>query len=191
MEYQDAKEQFDYWTEELNLEHTFSFDEAWAFAKYRQHRNLLDSPVSEQLAKYTKEEFQIGIKKVERLIKSSENGMTENDVDAFNPLKHSFGDGCYVREVFNPAGELIITKIHKTAHPFFLLEGTMSILSEESEKRIEAPHYGITKANTKRIIYAHTDCIFVTVHVTDSTDLSEIEKEVIRDDFEDSKEVKQ
>ena len=63
MEYQDAKDQFDYWTEELNLEHTFSFDEAWAFAKYRQHRNLLDSPVSEKLAKYTKEEFQIGIKK--------------------------------------------------------------------------------------------------------------------------------
>jgi hypothetical protein len=191
MQYKDAKNQFDYWTKELNLEHTFSFDEAWAFAKYRQNRNLLDSPVSEKLSKYTKEQFQIGIKKVERLIKSNENGKTGDDVDTFNPLKHSFGDGCYVREVFNPAGELIVTKIHKTAHPFFLLKGTMSILSEDGEKRIEAPHYGITKANTKRIIYAHTDCTFVTVHVTNSTDLSEIEKEVIRDDFEDSKEVKQ
>ena len=190
MEYKEAKEQFDYWTDELGLEHTFSFDEAWAFAKYKQNRNLLDSPASEKIAKYTKEEFQIGIKKVEKLIKSNKNGMTGDEVDTFNPLKHSFGSGCYVREVFNPAGELIVTKIHKVSHPFFLLKGTMSILSADGEKRIEAPHYGITEANTKRIIYAHTDCTFVTVHVTDSTDLSEIEKEIISDDFTNSNEVK-
>ncbi len=99
------------------------------------------------------------------------------------PLKHSFGDGVYVREIFNPKGALIITKIHKIAHPFFLLMGDMSILTEEGIKRIKAPYYGITPAGTKRIIYAHEDVVFVTVHVTKETDLNKIEEEIIAKDF--------
>jgi hypothetical protein len=59
----------------------------------------------------------------------------------------------------------------------------MSILDKAGEKRIVAPHYGITKANTKRIIFAHTDCIFVTVHATSETNLEKIEKEIILKDF--------
>lgn len=34
-------------------------------------------------------------------------------------------------------------------------------------------------------ICTHTDLMWVTVHVTDSTDLEEIEKEVIAEDFND------
>ena len=107
------------------------------------------------------------------------------EIEKANPLKHSFADGCYIREVFNPKGELIVTKIHKVSHPFFLLKGEMSILTEEGEKRIKAPHYGITKAGTKRIIYSHEDCVFVTVHATDKTDIKEIEKDVIADNYEE------
>jgi hypothetical protein len=59
----------------------------------------------------------------------------------------------------------------------------MTILGEDGEKRIKAPHYGITKAGTKRIIYAHTDCIFVTVHATNETDVDKIEEEIISKDF--------
>lgn len=185
-----AKKQFDYWTEKLGLKHTFSFDEAWAFSEYKRNRKVLDTPVFQKMSTYTKEEFQIGIKKVENIIKNHKNGVSGDAVNEFNPLKHSFGDGIYVREVFNPAGELIVTKIHKLAHPFFLLKGEMSILSEDGEKRIKSPHYGITQPGTKRIIYAHTDCVFVTVHATDETDIEKIEKEVIVDDFIDSMEIK-
>jgi hypothetical protein len=102
-----------------------------------------------------------------------------------NPLKHSFADGCYVREIFNPAHELIVTKIHKKAHPFFLLKGEMSILTEEGVKRIKAPYYGITPAGTKRLIYTHEDVVFVTVHVTNETDLEKIEEEVIAKSFDE------
>ena len=101
----------------------------------------------------------------------------------FHPVKHTFLDHQYVREVFNPAGELLVTKIHKVEHPFFLLDGEMSILSEEGEMRISAPYYGITPAGTKRVIYAHTNCVFVTVHPTESKDLDEIEKELIATDY--------
>jgi len=180
---EQAKEQYDYWTDKLSLKHSFSFDEAWAFAEYSKLKKTLNSPFGFKKAKYTSEEFQDGIKKVEEKMSVSEYSIDKKDIDAFNPIKHSFGDGLYVREIFNPAGELIITKIHKYNHPYFLLSGEMSILDKDGEKRIVAPHYGITKAGTKRIIYAHTDCIFVTVHVTNKTDIDEIEKDVISENF--------
>ena len=61
----------------------------------------------------------------------------------------------------------------------------MSILTEDGVVNLKAPHNGITLAGTKRVIYTHTDCRFITVHVTDSTDLKDIENEVIAKDFTD------
>ena len=101
------------------------------------------------------------------------------------PLKHSFGDGVYVRELLHPKGILTVTKIHKLSHPFFLLSGEMSMATEEGVRRIKAPFYAITKAGTKRVIYAHEDCIVVTVHVTNETDLEKIEEEIISPCYED------
>jgi len=113
-----------------------------------------------------------------------ESGAKYGDQD-FCPLRHSFADGCYVREIFNPKGALIVTKIHKVAHPFFLLKGDMSILTEEGVVRIKAPFYGITPAGTKRVIYAHEDIVFVTVHVTEETDLEKIEGQIIAKSFDE------
>jgi hypothetical protein len=101
------------------------------------------------------------------------------------PLKHSFGDKLYVREIYNPAGHLIVTKIHKKSHPFFLLSGEMSILTDEGVKRIKAPFYTITQPGTKRVIYTHTECVVVTVHATEETDLLKIEDEIISKDFDE------
>ena len=182
---EQAKEQFDYWTEKLSLKHTFSFDEAWDFAQYSRLKKTLNNLNGFKKSNYTAEQFKEGIKTVEERIKESDRSFNGKDIDNFNPLKHSFGDGIYVREIFNPAGELLVTKIHKYNHPYFLLSGEMSILDEEGEKRIVAPHYGITKAGTKRIIYAHTNCIFVTVHATDKKDVREIEKDILLDNFLD------
>jgi len=111
--------------------------------------------------------------------------VTGNEVDKRNPVKHSFAEGCYIREIFNPRGEIVITKIHKQEHPFFLMQGKMSILTENGIKHIKAPFHGITKPGTKRIIYAHEDCVFITVHATKNTDLKKIEEEVIAKDFND------
>ena len=61
----------------------------------------------------------------------------------------------------------------------------MSILTEEGIKHIEAPHHGITYPGTKRIIYTHTNCVFITVHATDNTNIQEIEEEVIAKNFQD------
>jgi len=65
------------------------------------------------------------------------------------------------------------------------MKGKMSILTDNGIIHIQAPYHGITKPGTKRIIYTHTDCIFVTVHATNKTSVAEIEKEVIAEDFND------
>jgi len=82
-----------------------------------------------------------------------------------------------------PAGQYFVTKIHKITHPFFILEGDVSVVTEEGFKRIRGPYYGITKAGTKRVIYTHADTTWVTVHVTKETDLKKIEEELIAKDF--------
>ena len=65
------------------------------------------------------------------------------------------------------------------------MKGDMSILTEDGISRIKAPHHGITMPGTKRIIYCHEDCIFVTVHATKLTDIARIEEEIIAKDFDD------
>ena len=129
------------------------------------------------------EEFRSGIMKVQEHLENCPDALTGEALEKVCPLKHSFADGCYIRELFMPKNELSVTKIHKITHPFFLMKGDLTILMQDGIKRIKAPYYGITPAGTKRIIYCHEDCIFVTVHVTKETDLDKIEEEVIAKDF--------
>ena len=103
------------------------------------------------------------------------------------PLKHTFGDGIYVREMFAPAGHLVVTKIHKLDHPYFLLKGEVSVLTETGTFKIKAPHWAMTKAGTKRVCYVHTDTLWITVHPnpTDTQDLDKIEEFVIAKSYDD------
>tara|TARA_R110000824_G_scaffold176218_7_gene355067 strand:+ start:197 stop:790 length:594 start_codon:yes stop_codon:yes gene_type:complete len=165
---EQCKVQFVALSEQNGIKHDVNFDEVWEIGeKIQKRREFRDRVVK------LEEEFINGI------------AMPDEEMAKLNPVKHSFGDGCYVREIFNPANELLITKIHKIEHPFFLMKGKMSILTDNGIEYLEAPHYGITKPGTKRVIYTHTDCMFVTVHVTDSTNIKDIEEEVIAKDFND------
>ena len=168
---EQAKEQFLRKTEELGLKHTFSFDEAWDFVIFKRSQDFFN----EKVAEFTKK------------LEASEGHRGHNEAHAFNPKTHNFADGQYIREIFNPANEIIVTKVHLKNHPFFLLEGKMSIITAEGFETIEAPYYGVTKAGTRRIIMAHEDCRFVTVHRTDNLSVSDIEDEVVSDSFDDFK----
>jgi quercetin dioxygenase-like cupin family protein len=101
------------------------------------------------------------------------------------PLKHSFVDGAYVREITMPKGEIVVSKIHKMTHPYFILKGEVSVLTENGVVRIKAPFSGITPAGTKRILYCHEETVWTTVHVTKETDLDKIEDEVIAKSFDE------
>ena len=101
------------------------------------------------------------------------------------PLKHTFVDGAYVREITMPKGALLTSKIHKVCHPYFVLKGDVSVLTEKGVQRIKAPYSGITPAGTKRILYIHEETVWTTIHVTKEKDLKKIEEEVIANSFDE------
>jgi hypothetical protein len=105
--------------------------------------------------------------------------------NTINPLKHTFADGLYIREIFMPKGQIISTGIHKKEHPYFVLKGDISVLTDKGIKRIKAPFNGITKPGTKRLIYMHEDSIWITVHATDKSTPEDVLNEVVAKDFDD------
>lgn len=130
----------------------------------------------------------INRKEIRRDIMTLESKMRQHpDVvigDSDNiPLKHSFSDGCYVREIFIPKGTLIVGKIHKHSHPNFLMEGEVSVMTEEGPKRLKAPLSMISPAGTKRVVYAHENTVWITIHLTKEIDLEKIEKEIIAENY--------
>ena len=105
--------------------------------------------------------------------------------DDCTPLKHHFGDGLYIREMLAPKGMLNVSKLHKTTHPYFILEGEFSVQTEDGLVRIKAPYFGITKAGTKRVVFFHEDTRWITVHATKETDLKKIEDELIAKTYDE------
>ena len=135
-----------------------------------------------KLTTATKEKIRGGILEFEDRL-SQVPGVTFGD-DAC-PLKHTFVDGAYVREIFMPKGTLLTSKIHKKKHPYFVLKGECSVLTDEGVVRIKAPYHGITEPGTKRVLYIHEDTVWITVHVTEHTDLKKIEEEIIAKNFDE------
>ncbi len=103
--------------------------------------------------------------------------------DACAPLEHTFGDNLYIRQITMPAGMVLTSKIHKTTHPYFIMRGDVSVVTEEGTVRIKGPYWGMTKAGTKRALQIHEETVWITVHSTKETDLEKIEEEVIAKDY--------
>ncbi len=102
------------------------------------------------------------------------------------PLVHNFAEGIYTRQIFLPKGMLFVTKIHKFDHPYFMLYGDCSVLTDKGMARIKAPYSGITPAGTKRIIITHEDAVWVTCHKNPDNlrDVDLLEKLHTVDNFE-------
>lgn len=107
------------------------------------------------------------------------NGIPDPDC----PLTHLFAPGQYARTIFIPKHTLIVGKIHKHAHLNMLMSGSVLVATEEGPQTYEAPRVMVSKAGTKRVLFTYTDVIWTTVHLTDKTDLEEIEEELIAKDY--------
>jgi len=104
------------------------------------------------------------------------------------PLKHTFAPGMYAREIFLPAETFIVGKIHKHAHLNIITRGRCTVVTEFGRKEIDASNGPVTftsDACAKRALFTHEDTIWTTVHLTDSTDLAAIEREIIAPDFQE------
>jgi hypothetical protein len=96
------------------------------------------------------------------------------------PVTHRFTPGLYIREIHIPAGTLLTSMEHKTEHPFVVSSGIIAVISATEGKQIyQAPFTGITKPNTRRALYAYTDTVWTTFHVTDETDVEKIADQIL------------
>jgi len=92
------------------------------------------------------------------------------------PMRHYFSPGVYAREITIPAGTLLTGRIHKYEQLNILSSGEISVLTEEGMKRVKAPFTIVSPAGTKRIAFAHTECVWTTILGTDETDPDKIEQ---------------
>ncbi len=104
------------------------------------------------------------------------------DARHLTKLFHYFAPGIYARELHIPAGMTLTGKIHKYAQLNILSYGKMQVLTEDGIKEVEAPFTVVSPAGTKRIAYAHTDCVWTTILNTNETNPDLIEKIFTTDD---------
>jgi hypothetical protein len=91
-----------------------------------------------------------------------------------------FTPGLYIRECGFEAGTQGVTMIHAIDHPFFILKGDVEVISEtEGVTRYVGPCMGITKCGTRRLLKAHADTVWITVHPNPNNE-TDIEKIVAR-----------
>ena len=105
----------------------------------------------------------------------------ESDNALFPPQHHVWG-GMFARELFMPAGAVIVSKIHKVDHLTFVLEGEAEVIDEFGSAEVyTAPAIIKTPAGMKRILRIKTDSRWVTVHLNPDgiEDADEFEKQVI------------
>jgi hypothetical protein len=95
------------------------------------------------------------------------------------PVTHHFSHGVYARELFIPKDTILTGKIHKFSQFNVLLKGEISVLTENGIERVKAPFTVVSPPGTKRIAYAHEDCVWITVHGTHETDVEKIESQFV------------
>jgi hypothetical protein len=100
------------------------------------------------------------------------------------PVTHRFTPNLYTREIFIPKYSLLTSLLHLTTQPFFILQGDVSVWAHGiPAERYKAPYIGITKAGTRRLVYAHEDTIWAACFVTTLTDPVEITETLMCRDF--------
>lgn len=95
------------------------------------------------------------------------------------PLTHIFTPGLYCRTIFMPAGTILTSRIHLFEHPFVISAGVVAVRDDDGEwKTFRAPHIGVTKPGTRRVLKIIEDTVWSTFHVTNETDPEKIVEQV-------------
>jgi hypothetical protein len=91
------------------------------------------------------------------------------------PLTHHFAPGIYVREIFMPAGTIVIGRKHKTEHLNIIERGSCYYVDDDMRRHdLIAPCTFVSKAGAQKVLYIVEDCVWKTVHANpdDEHDLS-------------------
>ncbi len=106
------------------------------------------------------------------------------------PLKHSFADQIYIRQMDMKKDTVVVGAIHNHLHVWFLLTGFLTIITENTTEDFVAPCYVISKPGAKRVIYAHEDSIFVNIHKNPDNikDIDQLEAIIVSKNYKEYEE---
>ena len=90
------------------------------------------------------------------------------------PVNHYFGPGVCIRELFVPAGSLVLSHKHKEQTMNILLKGKAAVVINEEVRVIEGPYIFVSEPGRK-LGYAIEDVVWQNVFATDETDPEKIE----------------
>jgi len=107
--------------------------------------------------------------------------LLESMPQADTPVEHTFSGGVYVRQMFIPAGTLIVGKRHRHETCNILLRGELSVYLGDGKPvtHVCGPLIMTSEPMTRKIAYCHQDTVFLNIHPTTETDLDKIEKQFI------------
>jgi len=148
------------------------------------------------MTKLTKKQIKVrdAIEAIESfLMDNSDNPeVAIGDSDIF-PLKHTFVDGLYIREMKMEKGSFAIGKLQKNEHLWMLLQGKLTVTTQSSSEEYIGPCYVKANPGEKKAVYAHEDSIFVNIYPNpDNTeDLEKIENTWIAKNYLEYEEFKQ
>ena len=94
---------------------------------------------------------------------------------------NQFASGVYARELSISKGSLIVGKVHKTEHFNIISKGDISVATKDGIMRIQAPYTFVSKAGIQKVVFAHEDTVWTTIHATNETDIDKLENELVEE----------
>jgi len=95
---------------------------------------------------------------------------------------HTFHAGLYCREAWLKANQLAVGRVHKKEHLFYIVSGTVNITTPGGVQVITGPAMFKSQPGVKRACHTLTDAHFLNIHIADSTNVEDVEKELLEDD---------
>lgn len=97
--------------------------------------------------------------------------------------RHYFHGGMYCREVTRDAGVLVVGKVHKKEHFYFVASGTVAITDGDGRAtEITGPRLLMSMPGTKRAVLSLTRAVCLTFHACESTTPEDAEIELTEHD---------
>ena len=96
------------------------------------------------------------------------------------PLTHTFSESVYCREIFMPAGMIVVGHVHKTTHINIVSKGKALVWMNGEVVEITAPFTFESKAGVRKVLYIIEDMFWSTIHVTNETDTDKL-KDILVD----------
>ena len=95
------------------------------------------------------------------------------------PLTHTFSDGVYAREIFMPAGMIVVGHVHNTKHLNIVQCGKAMVWMNGEVSEVSGPITFESGAGVRKVLYILEDMIWTTIHVTDETDVETLENTLV------------